>query len=216
MSVPTWGPETPDYLPNDRGLDTSGDRLGTDPRFTGATAPNLEGSPAGPPDTSSGTSDGGRSTSEVAKQQARDVKDTAVDAGKGVAATARDQASNVASEAGQQAKGLLSSAGSELRDQASQQQHRAAGALQSWAQELGEMASKSEQSGTMSQLADRTSRKAGEVANWLDDREPTDVLDEVKTFARRRPVTFLAACGIAGVLAGRLTKGAMRGDRGPS
>ena len=58
-------------------------------------------------------------------------------------------------------------------------------------------------------LAEQAAQKGGEIARWLEDREPRDVLDEVKSFARRRPVTFLALCGLAGVVAGRLTRGAV-------
>jgi hypothetical protein len=46
------------------------------------------------------------------------------------------------------------------------------------------------------------------VASWLEAREPADLLDEVKSFARRSPGTFLAIAVGAGVLAGRLTRGA--------
>ena len=35
------------------------------------------------------------------------------------------------------------------------------------------------------------------------------MLDEVRRYARRRPVMFLALCGLAGVVAGRITRGAV-------
>ena len=38
---------------------------------------------------------------------------------------------------------------------------------------------------------------------------PRDLLDEVKRFARRRPVAFLALAAAAGVVAGRVTRGAV-------
>ena len=51
----------------------------------------------------------------------------------------------------------------------------------------------------MTDLAHQASRKGGEIAHWLQDREPADVLEAVRSYARRRPVTFLALCGLAGV-----------------
>ena len=42
-------------------------------------------------------------------------------------------------------------------------------------------------------------------AHWLQDREPADVLESVRSYGRRHPVTFLALCGLAGIVAGRLT-----------
>jgi hypothetical protein len=61
----------------------------------------------------------------------------------------------------------------------------------------------------MTDLAQEASRRGGAIADWLDTHEPADVLDEVKRFARRRPVAFLALAAAAGVVAGRLTRGAV-------
>ena len=68
------------------------------------------------------------------------------------------------------------------------------------------MASSSEESGPLTDLAHQASHKGGEIAHWLQVREPADVVEAVRSYARRRPVTFLALCGVAGVLAGRLTR----------
>ena len=54
----------------------------------------------------------------MAKDEAGNVKDTAVGAGKEVAATAKEEAANVAGEAKQQAKSLVGAATSQLKDQA--------------------------------------------------------------------------------------------------
>jgi len=75
------------------------------------------------------------------------------------------------------------------------------------------MASKSDESGPMSDLAQEASRRVGEISHWLDNHEPADLLDEVKRFARRRPVAFLAIAAGAGVLAGRVTRGAVAANK---
>ena len=129
----------------------------------------------------------------MAKDEAANVKDTAVDAGKNVAATAKGEAANVVQETKQQAQSLLSTVTSEVRDQGRNQQQRIATAVHSLSKELGGMASASEESGPLTDLAQQASRKGGEIAHWLEDREPSDVLDEVKRFARRRPVMFLGS-----------------------
>ena len=98
---------------------------------------------------------------------------------------------------------------SELRGQASNQQSALADKLQGWASELGSMASKSDESGLMTEFAQEASRRVGEISHWLDNHEPADLLDEVKRFARRRPVAFLTIAAAAGVLAGRATRGAV-------
>lgn len=149
------------------------------------------------------------STADTVKDQAAQVKDTAVEAGKDVAGTTKQEVANVVAEAQDQAKSMLHTLTSEVREQAGTQQQRGAGALHALAKELGSMASSSSESGPLTDLAHEASRKGGEIAHWLENREPSDVLDEVKRFARRRPVAFLLLCGTAGVLAGRLTRGAI-------
>jgi hypothetical protein len=160
-----------------------------------------------PPPTGDGS--GEQSKVDVAKEEAAAVKDTAVDAGKTVAATARDEAANVAAEARYQAKSLLTTASDEIRSQASTQQNRLAEAVHSLAKELGGMASSSPESGPLTDLAHQAARKGGEIAHWLENKEPADVLDEVRAFARRRPVMFLGLCALAGIVAGRLTRSAV-------
>lgn len=157
----------------------------------------------------SGGSGQSRSTTDVAKDQAANVKDTALDAGKNVAGTAKEQAATVAAEAKDQAKSLLQTVTSEVRDQGNTQQQRIAGAVHAVAKELGSMASSSQESGPVTDLAQQASRKVGEIGHWLENREPRELLDEVRRYARRRPAMFLAFCGLAGVVAGRLTRGAV-------
>jgi hypothetical protein len=151
--------------------------------------------------------DGGDSTKDVAREQAAGVAGSAKDAGQHVAGVARDEVGNVASEATRQAKDVAAQARDELSRQASDQQQRVAGGLRSLGTELGSMAERSEQPGVATDLARQASAKAHEVARWLEDRDPSSLLDEVSAFARRRPGTFLTMALVAGVAAGRLTRG---------
>jgi hypothetical protein len=152
---------------------------------------------------------GSGSTVETAKSEAGNVKDTAVGAAAGVKDVAKSEASNVAEEAKYQARSLVDQTRSELRGQASSQKSAVAERLKGWASELGSMASKADESGPMSDLAQEASRRVGEISHWLDNHEPGDLLDEVKRYARRRPVAFLAIAAAAGVVAGRVTRGAV-------
>ena len=152
---------------------------------------------------------GSSSTVETAKSAAANVKDTAADAAAGVKDVAKNEASHVADEAKYQARSLVDQTRSELRGQASNQQSAFAEKLHGWASELGSMASRADASGPMTDLAQEASRRIGETSHWLDNHEPADLLDEVKRFARRRPVAFLAIATAAGVVAGRVTRGAV-------
>src|SRR6478752_3526668 len=75
--------------------------------------------------TTGGT--GSPSTQELAKDEAKNVKDTAVQAGSQVAATATDQAKEVVQETQRQAKELLDQGRAQLKDQTISQQQKAAG-----------------------------------------------------------------------------------------
>jgi hypothetical protein len=156
-----------------------------------------------------GSGAGSGSTVDTAKSEAGNVKDTAVGAAAGVKDVAKGEATNVAEEAKYQARNLVDQTRSELRGQASSQKSAVAEKLKGWASELGSMASKADESGPMSDLAQEASRRVGEISHWLDNHEPSDLLDEVKRYARRRPVAFLAIAAAAGVLAGRVTRGAV-------
>jgi hypothetical protein len=115
----------------------------------------------------------------------------------------------VAGEAKYQVRNFVDQTRSQLRGQVTNQQSQLASRLNGWASELGSMASKSDDSGPMTDLAQEASRRVGEISHWLDNHEPSDLLDEVKRFARRRPVAFLALAAAAGVVAGRVTRGAV-------
>jgi hypothetical protein len=159
----------------------------------------------------SGPSGGGaaaqRPASDVARDEAADVGNSAREAGSHVAQSATDQARQVASETGRQARDLLGEAKGQVQQQASGQQHRAAQQLWAVADELSEMAAKGGQSGLATQVAQEAAGRVRGVASWLDQREPGDLLDGVRDFARRHPGQFLAGAAVAGVVAGRLTRG---------
>jgi hypothetical protein len=148
-----------------------------------------------------------QSTVGVARDEAANVGQSARDAAGNVASTAVDQARNVADETRQQAADLLGQARSQVREQALVQQRKAAGNLHTLAGQLSEMASANGDSGMATRLAEEAGNRVHSAAAWLDVREPADVLNEVRAFARRRPGTFLLGAALAGVVAGRMTRG---------
>lgn len=68
------------------------------------------------------------------------------------------------------------------------------------------MAQSSDTPGLAADLVRQVSERADSAASWLDARDPGSLLSEVKSYARRKPGTFIAAAAIAGVVAGRLTR----------
>ena len=143
---------------------------------------------------------------DTAKQEASDLKDTAVSEAGHVADTAKGEAKAVAREVKYQAKDLYAQTQRELKDQAQVQQHRVAVGLRSVSDELQSMTAKAENPGLAADLLNQVSTRLSGAASWLGDREPSAVLSEVKSFARRKPGTFIIGAAILGIVAGRLTR----------
>lgn len=156
-------------------------------------------------------------TGDVAREQAAQVGGTAVDAGRHVAGTAKEQAGQVAEQARREAGDLYHQAKEQVTEQAKGGQRKAGDALRSLAAELHEMAG-GEHTGPASDLAAQAAGRVDDLAGWLDQREPGELVGELRSFARRRPGMFLAGAALAGVLAGRLTRGVVDANRdtGPS
>src|SRR5215210_5778962 len=136
-------------------------------------------------DGSQSTTEGSASTTERAKEtknlamgEAKNVGQTAAQAGSQVASTAADQAKEVAQETQRQAKDLLDQGRAQLKDQAVSQQQKAAQGLSSLAEELRGMATGTglSTSGPAHDLLHQATDKVEELAGWLQNREPADLL----------------------------------------
>lgn len=144
---------------------------------------------------------------DTAKEQAGQVKDTAVEQGQQVAAVAKDQASQVAQQAASSFKDIVSEGRTQLTSQVGTSQNRLAEYVHSLSDELGTMASGGgDGTGPLADLAHRYAKQGGEISHWLSEHEPSDLLDEVTRFARRRPWAFLGASLLTGVVVGRVTR----------
>ncbi len=157
-------------------------------------------------DVSSGSGAEPQGTVETAKHEAVELKDTATEQAKDVVGTAKNEAASVIGEAKSQVKDLYGQSQQELKEQAATQQQRIADGLRSVSDELHSMASGSEQNGLASDLVRQVSSRLSGAATWLGDRDPASVLSEVKSYARRKPGTFILGAVIAGVVVGRLTR----------
>ncbi|SCG71097.1 hypothetical protein [Micromonospora inositola] len=154
--------------------------------------------------TNQGRPPGG--TGEQARRGASQVGQHAAQAGGQVAHAAAEQGGQVTAQAREQARNLTAEAGDQLRDQARTQQHRAADGLRDLGRELGSMADRGADSGLAGEAVRRAADAAQRAAGWLDQREPGDVLNEARGYARQHPGTFLAGAAVAGLLLGRLTR----------
>jgi len=227
VTVPSYASGTPAARPTDPGApqtyDPSGDSAAEVPFDAPLDAvPVDEQLPAVPSAASAGSAGGsgssgsasgsgsdsgsGSGKADAAKGAAQDVAGDAKEQAANVAGTAKEQASKVASEATDHAKQLYGQASENLKQQAGEQQQRAAGGLRSLGEQLGRMAENDDEQGVAAKVVRDLSGRATSAAGFLENRDPGSLLDEVKTFAAKRPGTFIAIAAGAGLLAGRLTK----------
>jgi len=147
------------------------------------------------------------STTDTAKEQAANIKDSTSDSAAQVAGTTKEQAQQVTEDVRQQAKVLVDETRIQLSDQADSQRERAVATLRSLGDELGSMSQSSAESGLGAQLAREGSQLTHKVAGFLDERDPGELVEELRELARRRPGTFLLGAALTGVVVGRLTRG---------
>jgi len=151
-------------------------------------------------------------STQDAKDQARQAASTAADEGRHVAGVAGEEARNVAGEARQQARGLMDGALSQVDEQSRVQRDRLVETLRTFGDDLEQMASQG--SGLAGDVTRQVAERARGLVDSLDGREPSEILDEVRDFARRRPGMFLAGALVAGVVAGRVGRGAKAAQSG--
>jgi hypothetical protein len=159
-------------------------------------------------DTASTAAEQTGAVAGTAKDEALTVASTTAEAAKGVAQTAAQQTADVVGEAARQARDLLGETRDQVRTQAETQTRRLAENVRSLAGEITTMASRSEQQGPATEVAHQLAGKVDALASYLDGTTPEAVLDDLRTFARRKPGLFLLGAGAVGFLAGRMVKGA--------
>lgn len=154
------------------------------------------------------TGTGTSTTTETAKQAAGTAKQSAQD----VAGTAKEQGYQVAQEVGAQTRSVVSDVRHSVTGQVRTGHSKLADGLRQFSDELGSLSggdSNSPANRVVQQLGD-TGRRA---ADYLQDRGPEGLLDDVQDFARRKPGTFLLAAAAAGFVIGRLGRSTMKAAR---
>ena len=154
-------------------------------------------------------------TDQGAMNRAKETASTATDEGKHVGGVAKDEVRNVASTAAEQARTVTTETVGQFRDQlveqTSGQRDRLVSTLQSFGDDLERMADQAGDGGMAADLAREAASRARALREHLDGREPGQLMDDVRDFARRRPGTFLLGALVAGVAAGRLLRGTADG-----
>jgi hypothetical protein len=180
---------------------------------------NFPDSPAGSSGSGVGAGGSGSSggTKEQVKEQARQAAGSAAEESRHVAGVASGEAARVASEAKSQVAGLVGQATSQVQEQSRTQLGRVTELVRSVADDLESMASGSGPgSGPAAGVVSEAAERLRGLSSSLEGREPGELVEDVRRFARRRPGVFLVGSLAAGVLAGRLTRGAKAAQSGSS
>lgn len=146
---------------------------------------------------------------QQAKGAASDVAQHSQDAAKQVAATGKQGAQDVAGEAKKQASDLLGRTKDQLNEQVETQRVSAVETLKDLGTQLAAMTDDVDQEGTAIDLVTAARDRVQDAAQWLDQHEGNDLLDEARRVGRQRPGAFLLTAALAGVAAGRLTRGSV-------
>jgi hypothetical protein len=151
--------------------------------------------------------------SPTTKERAQEAASTASDEGRHLAGVAQQEAADVASQAATQARQVMDEAMTQVSAQSKEQKDRVAETLRTFGDDLESMTSQA-RPGPAADLTRQVSGYARSLGDHLQSREPGELLDDVRRFARRRPGTFLLGALASGVVLGRLARGAADGIAG--
>ncbi len=146
------------------------------------------------------------------RQETRDVAEAVREASTDVAQTVKDDIRTVAEEVGDQARHVTADAKDRIRQQAETQQQQWAERLSTISGDLRKMAAEQPETPARA-LVGQMAERGSAFADYLGQRSPQQVLDEVQDFARRRPGTFVVAAAAAGFVVGRLGKGVWQAQK---
>jgi len=145
----------------------------------------------------------------TAADQGKQVASTAAQETKQVAGQAMEQAHAVAGVAREQAQTLLDQARTDVRAQADSQTERLAEGLRGLAGQVQALLDgRTEEAGQLPDLARQATQQLESFAGRIGDRGVDGVVQDVTTFARRKPGLFLAGAAALGFVGGRLLRGA--------
>jgi hypothetical protein len=147
-------------------------------------------------------------TTPTAPDQSQGTAATAADEGKHLGGVAAEEVQSVAGDVKEELQSLLDDTMKQVNEQSSVQRDRLVKLLKGLSHDLHEMASGPDGSGLAGQLVQGSADRAHRVSAHLEGREPAELVDEVRGFARRKPGVFLAGALVAGVVAGRFARAA--------
>jgi hypothetical protein len=118
------------------------------------------------------------------------------------------QSQGIKTQVTNQARNLVDKAGSQARERIDTGKREAAMTLSSVANTLHQSGAqlRDEQQNMASEYVQRAADQIERVANYVQNTELTEIVDNVENFARRRPAVFLGAAFALGIIGARFIK----------
>ena len=112
------------------------------------------------------------------------------------------------SQTQQQASQLVDKAQAQAKSRLTTQKHQATQGLQSLAQTLDQTSQQLQQQGqeSLAQYATKAGEQVEQLAQYLQQRDINELMDESQDYARRHPISFLAGAFALGFTAARFLK----------
>lgn len=161
-----------------------------------------------PSQVAGATQDAAGKTAGAAKNEAAQVGQAATSAAADVAGTAKEQVGAVTGEAVSQVKDLVGQARGEFSQQAGNATAKLGDSVRALVAELHEMSSAGQKQGPATEVVRQLAERGDKLADYLSNKQPSDMLQELRSFASQRPGGFLLGALAAGVLTGRVVRGA--------
>ena len=147
----------------------------------------------------------------VVKEKARQAGSATKDGAQEVAGTVKEQGREVTREARNQVRSVAADLRGSVSGQARTQNQRVADGLRQMSDQFGEMGPGD--GSPAGQIVRRLGDGGRRAADYLEDRGPEGLLDDVQEYARRKPGTFLLIAAAAGFAIGRLGRARSRARR---
>jgi hypothetical protein len=154
----------------------------------------------------SSTARGPNDDESVVKEKARQAGEATKDGAREVAGTVKEQGREVSREARYQVRSVAADLRGSVSGQARTQNQRVADGLRQMSDQFGQMGPGD--GSPAAQVVRRLGEGGRRAADYLEDRGPEGLLDDVQEFARRKPGTFLLIAAAAGFAIGRLGRAA--------
>jgi ElaB/YqjD/DUF883 family membrane-anchored ribosome-binding protein len=154
---------------------------------------------------------------EAAKQTAQETKDAAMETAQQIKGDVQAQATEIAGEAKQQAGEMIGQAKEQAAGAFTQQREQAVAGLGGLAEALRSTAQnmKSSNDGAqpgIAQFVDDAAERLSQSADFLRDKDASQLLHDVQDFAKKQPLAFVGAAFGIGIVAARLLKGSGSGS----